>query len=103
MSEQAGKTAELTNGAKQLDSIRAAIGHGAYFAALSGRWAKVAGQGADKEGKRLRCVFAPQTNHRQTKGGIGYVTVGIIEPRSSLTRGLFTEDHCEDRAKTHCR
>jgi len=91
------------HGDKQLGGIRTAIGDGAFFAMLLSGSAKVASKWADKERKRLRCVFAPRPNHWQTKGGIGYVTVGIIEPRSSLSRGLFTEDNCEDRSKTYYR
>ncbi len=102
MSERASTAADPRHGNTQRGS-RAAIGDGAFFATLLSGSAKVASQGADKEGKRLRCAFAPQTNHRQTKGGIGYVTVGIIEPRPSLSWGLFTEENCEDRSKTYYR
>jgi hypothetical protein len=91
------------HGHKQLGGMQAVIGGGAFFATLLSGSAKVASQWADKERKRLRCVFAQRPSHRQTKGGIGYVTVGVIEPRSSLSRDLFTEENCEDRSKTYYR
>ncbi|MEK7996410.1 MAG: hypothetical protein AAB403_21630 [Planctomycetota bacterium] len=103
MSDRARKAGDLMQRDERLDSIRAAGGDGAFFAALLGSSAKVASQKADKEGKRLRRVFAPRPDHKQTKGGIGYVTVGIIEPRFSASRGLFTEENCENRSKTYYR
>lgn len=103
MSDRARKAAEPIHGGKRLGNIRTAIGGGAVFAVLSGSIAKVASQKADKEGKRRRCVFAPRPDHELTKGGIGYVTVGIIEPKFPAGRGFFTEENCEDRSKTYYR
>ncbi|MHC4511388.1 MAG: hypothetical protein ACYTAO_20960 [Planctomycetota bacterium] len=75
----------------------------AFFPELSAGSPKVVGQKADKELKRLRCVFAPQQDRKQVKGGVGYLTVGIIEPRFSPGAGLFMEETCENRARTHDR
>jgi len=103
MSDKALKAGDVTYGVKQLGSIRIAIGDGAFFGTLLSSSAKVASQKADKEEKRRRCVFAPRPSYRQVKGGIGYVTVGIIELRLSPGRGLFREENCEDRSKTDYR
>jgi hypothetical protein len=103
MNDRERNAGDLMHRNKQPCSIRAAIGGGASFAALLGSSAKVAGQEADKEGKRLRCMFAPRPDHELTKDGIGCVTVGIIEPRSSASRDLFMEENCENRAKTYYR
>ncbi len=103
MSDRERKAKDPMYRDKRPGSIRGAISGGLFFAALSGSSAKVASQGADKEGKGQRCVFAPRPDQNQTKARIGYVTVGIIEPRSSASRGLFMEENCENRSKTYYR
>lgn len=75
----------------------------AIFLSLWAGSSKVAGQKADKELERLRRVFARHQSRKQAGGGVGYSTVGIIEPRFSSDESLFMEETCENRARTHYR